>query len=371
MEKNQSSNSIIYNEKECSEIPLDSGSGDGPTVLDSPEKSLNSVQESPLNVGNSMNKDDNPLPFDEKVICTTGPQESLYNTYVSKTILSPGTKGLRPHLHSTCSFVVETLEVLDPDFSQIVENIATLRRSVELNLEIGSSNSEIEKALELALLDMNEAEKSELILCATKRKGKLRDQFIVPTPCIKCVIKLAKINNCNKPQKSSHFSHSNELLSILNASKEEKYLMALKEKSHGVDLFRNQQHVDAFHRFALGVKILLTIEADDLSPSHQSLLSTLCSNMAECQLKEDNPSNAISLCMRALQCDPCNVKALYRQASATWALGDADQADLLLKRLFELDPNNLSAKRLNCEVQDKIRKYKDEYSKMMKRIFKS
>ncbi|XP_034237990.1 70 kDa peptidyl-prolyl isomerase-like [Thrips palmi] len=310
-------------------------------------------------------------PFrEEELISKVIPQTTLYDTYVSKTILSPGIKGLRPHVHSTCTFVVESLELLDTDFSQVVKSNSMFSTNIDHNLELGSCNSEIDKALELVLLDMNEGERSEVILSATKREGKLRDQFILPVPCIKCVINLGKVTELPKHKKSS-LPSNNYLLSILNASTEEKLEMALNDKSCGVDLFKNERYVDAFHRFALGVKILLTVDMQELTPSLQTLLSTLCSNMAECQLKENNPTMAVSLCAKALHHDPSNVKALYRQASASWALGDTDQADLLLQRLLQLDPNNLSAKRLNCEVQVKIKKYKDEYSKMMKRIFSS
>lgn len=357
--ENCKSESVIYNEKEYEELLLTSGTG-SPSM----DKDKSPLHE---DVGNRINENEWPLSGKEKVTTETVHQASLFDTYVSKTILSPGTKGFRPQFHSSCAFVLESLELLDPDFSQVVEKNTLLRENVQLNLEIGSSNSEIDKALELVLLDMNEGERSEVILCATKRGGKLKDQVIQPGPCIRCVINLGRVTNLPKFTNSS--LNKNYLLSILNASTDDKYQLALNDKSCGIDLFRNGHYVDAFHRFSSGLKVLLTVETDDLSPSLQSLISTLCSNMAECQLKENNPSKAIPLCIRALDHDPCNVKALYRQASATWALGDTDQADSLLTRLLQLDPNNMAAQRLNCEVQVKIREYKDEYSKMMRRIF--
>lgn len=313
---------------------------------------------------------------DENLMATTVHSTSFHDKYVSsKRIMFPGSAGKRPHFLSSCTFILENVELLDLSFSEVLEKSVIFgksNRNNEVNLKIGSSNTELERALEFALLDMVEEERSEFILNTSQRSGKRVDEDVQTVPCLKCIIDLMKVDSIHE---SSNIA-VNSSYALSGATEEEKYCTALNEKALGVELFQQQRYVDAFYRFAAGAKVLLTSDCyllkveEDRRKNILSLFSVLCSNMAECQLRENNPSKAISLCQRALDHDPCNVKALYRQASAFWAVGDVDHADASLCRLFELDPNNQAAKRLASEVQIKIKSYEKEYTYMMKRIFR-
>ncbi|KAK3922956.1 Peptidyl-prolyl cis-trans isomerase [Frankliniella fusca] len=374
MENHSPAGSVRYDQKEYTEIILNS-STENPESENKSPKNPNTVYVS------SLDEDDNETPEECHHLCEeieipqTSPSVSLYDTYVSKTVLTPGLVGLRPHFHSVCKVFVEETILLNPAFEHVLEGGSVFSRESSnrntITIRIGSSDTELERALELALLNMNVAERSEVILSASDRTKKLRDKPVLPAPCVKCIINLkAASTSCDTNMEVAGDSS----LACLSSNEEEKYETALNDKNSGIELFKKQKFVDAFHRFAAGAKTLMTLdsivlEGKERNEEISTLYSTLCSNMAECQLKENNPTSAMILCKRALEHDPCNVKALYRQAVAAWTLGDVDQADSLLIHLLQLDPNNLAAKRIHKEVKDRLQIYEDEYSTMMKRIF--
>lgn len=340
---------------------------------DEPQNNPHAVQVS------SVDEDENELEeechhlCEEIEILQTNHHVNLYDRHVFKTTLSSGVIGCRPHNHSLCSFVIEDAILLNSSYAHVVERslVFSQWQKGTISIKIGSSSTELDRALEIALLDMYVAERSEIILSASNRSRKIRDQAVLPEPCIKCIVVLqsatsSRLTNLNIEEDSS--------LACLSANEEDKYETALAEKNCGVALFKKQQFVDAFHRFSAGAKILMTLDSFildgvEINKEISTLYSTLCSNMAECQLKENNPSHAIILCKKSLDHDPRNVKALYRQAVASWSLGDVEQADSLLIKLLEFDSRNLAAKRLHKEVKDKLKSYDDEYSRMMRRIF--
>ena len=318
-----------------------------------------------------------PYTCEEKSIPRTSHSLSLHDKYVSKRILTPGSAGKKPHFLSSCTFTVEEVLLLDSAFDDAFKNTVYLGKhnpNTEVELKLGSSSTELERALEYALFDMFVGERSEIVLHASQRSGKRKDEDVLTVPCLKCVIELRQVDNTCVS--SNTLASKNYLHTLSSASEEEKYCNALNDKTVGIELFKQLRYIDAFHRFASGAKLLLTSDsllleaAESQNKGIVSLFSVLCSNMAECQLKENNPTRAIALCQKALDNNPCNVKAMYRQASAFWAVGNVDQADLLLCRVLELEPNNSAAKRLKSEVQVKIKSYEEEYAKMMRRIFR-
>lgn len=316
-----------------------------------------------------------PYTWEERNIPITVPYTTMSEKYVSsKIVLSPGRKGSRPHFSSICALTIGSMELLSKSFDIIFNHSrfsASEEVSKDFNYQIGSSETELEKALEVALLDMFEGERSQFILHASDRRNKVRDEEVSPTPCLKCILHLKSV--VHTAVSSDH--QENCLLSLSNLSEERRCNIAIDEKAHGIDLFKKGHYVDAFHRFAWGCKVLMTCDSlllDDDTFRNKDVLnlySILCSNMAECQLKENNPTLAVSLCKKAIASQPGNLKALYRQAVASWTLGDVDQAQALLKQVLKLDPNNVAAKHLMKDVEVKIKEYSDKYSKMMKRIF--
>lgn len=374
MKSSGSSCSVTYGQKEYEEIVLNSSADKTSSHEEGRSNYPNTVHVS------SLEDEEEPCkesfdPCLEKEVLKTVPCASVFEKYVSsKIVLTQGSKGVRPKSHSVCTIVIHDTNVLDTSFLGTFQQCSPLYEknvNTETFVEIGSSDEELGRALELTLLNMYEGEKCQVLLHSSKRTKKLRDEIVLPVPCLRCTISLKQIQ---KPSGLIN-THATYFLSLLRASDETKCHIAVSEKLRGVELFKQGRHVDAFHRFATGVKILLTsdwflLEGTAEKNSNLSILySTLCSNMAECQLKENNLSLAISLCKKALVCNPSNVKALYRQALAAWNLGDVDQSALSLKHLLELDPNNIAAKQLEKEVQVKMKSYEVQYANMMKRIF--
>lgn len=348
------------------------------TVLNKPQEDLTDEEACNKKTSTSHSSQDPvkdwPYTF-EKNITITVPCLTMSEKYVSsKLVLCPGRKGSRPYVSSICALSIDSMELLSKSFDSIFYRSrfsAFEEASTDFNFQIGSSETELEKALEIALLDMFEGERSQIILHASNRENKVRDQEFSPTPCLKCILHLKSVVHTRVS--SDH--QENYLLSLSNLSEERRCKIAMDEKSHGIQLFKKGHYVDAFHRFSQGCKVLITCDSlllDDSTFKSKDVLnlySILCSNMAECQLKENNPTLAMSLCKKAIVSEPGNVKALYRQAFASWTLGDVDQAQALLKQVLKLDPNNVAAKNLSKDVQVKMKEYSDEYSRMMKRIF--
>ena len=95
-------------------------------------------------------------------------------------------------------------------------------------------------------------------------------------------------------------------------------------------------------------------------------LKLLCLlNLAACQLKTQDYSDAILSCHKALDIDTKNVKALFRRAQAYSRTADWENAKADLMEAIKLAPNN---KDLRNEL-DLLKKNMSEYKEKQKKMF--
>mmetsp|Transcript_26876 Transcript_26876/g.25739 ORF Transcript_26876/g.25739 Transcript_26876/m.25739 type:complete len:365 (+) Transcript_26876:21-1115(+) len=80
-------------------------------------------------------------------------------------------------------------------------------------------------------------------------------------------------------------------------------------------------------------------EDEDYSPLMEVYV-TCMNNMAACYLSMKEYTKAKEICVRILQNDPDNVKALLRGAKAALALHEYEECDMCLKSLALIDPSN-------------------------------
>lgn len=64
-----------------------------------------------------------------------------------------------------------------------------------------------------------------------------------------------------------------------------------------------------------------------------------------------------------------SIKGLFRRASALIKLNDLDKAAIDLKKIQELDPNNVEIEKLWKELKEKQQWFDDELKSKMKKMF--
>ncbi|RLN16059.1 peptidyl-prolyl cis-trans isomerase FKBP62-like [Panicum miliaceum] len=136
-------------------------------------------------------------------------------------------------------------------------------------------------------------------------------------------------------------------------SAHEKLEAAEKSKVAGNDLFK----IGKFQRAAKKYNKALNYINEDgqFEDEVEKLMKTVrvsCwLNHAACCLKLKDFAQAISLCSKVLETEPCNVKALYRRAQAYVESYDLELAKTDLRKALELDPNNKEVKLLQANLK--------------------
>ncbi|XP_057472830.1 uncharacterized protein LOC130761087 [Actinidia eriantha] len=131
--------------------------------------------------------------------------------------------------------------------------------------------------------------------------------------------------------------------SLESASDAESTLKALEEanyaKLEGNRLFRAGQYEEALSQYGLALQV-----APDM-PSSVEMLSMCHANRALCFLKLGKYEDTIKYCTKALELNPNYVKALLRRGEAHEKLEHFEEAIADLKKVVELDPSDVQARR--------------------------
>eukprot|EP00931_Biecheleriopsis_adriatica_P088439 TRINITY_DN62765_c0_g1_i1.p1 TRINITY_DN62765_c0_g1~~TRINITY_DN62765_c0_g1_i1.p1 ORF type:complete len:436 (-),score=61.68 TRINITY_DN62765_c0_g1_i1:18-1325(-) len=129
---------------------------------------------------------------------------------------------------------------------------------------------------------------------------------------------------------------------------------ALGRKAIGAQLFKDGRLELAFQRYSAVAKFLDYIDtlfADKDARLLAKDIKIACHlNRAACALKLGDPARAAICCTCVLAHIPHNVKALFRRASASIELGKYEEAARDLKRLLEIEPQNIESRRMLAKV---------------------
>lgn len=123
---------------------------------------------------------------------------------------------------------------------------------------------------------------------------------------------------------------------------------------------------------ALYKKAVFFIPAEDNGKRAEK--ATACrvackSNMAACCLKLEDYTECISLCEDVLAIDAGSAKALYRKSVALRGLGQAEEAEKILREAAEADPSNAAVKRQVDEIEWMRRKAQQTEKRMAQKMF--
>ncbi|XP_011305183.1 70 kDa peptidyl-prolyl isomerase-like [Fopius arisanus] len=279
---------------------------------------------------------------------------------IKKHVITHGALEAKPMDGSVCHLHIEDIQILPPnslDLSTL--NSEILSSKPDIIITINETLSQFDNQLEVAIRWMGEKEVARISIRLPAPDESSNDSIT-----IEFTATLTSHIPC-KP--------------IWTWSPKEKYNLAMKYKSMGVDLVRENRFKDAFHRFSKSTKLLISMEPmepdverpEELIMKIQELKTSLYNNMAMCQVKYNNQEHAIELCTKVLQRDEYNVKALYRRGCAYGALRDNEKAIEDLQRAAELEPDNTAVKEKLKIYREKFRLAKIQSDLMVKRMFKS
>ncbi|KAG7396226.1 hypothetical protein PHYBOEH_002606 [Phytophthora boehmeriae] len=153
--------------------------------------------------------------------------------------------------------------------------------------------------------------------------------------------------------------------------KPERMRMVTKNKEEGNELFRDGNHKHAAARYVKALthasKFFDLTEADQAEVNAIKL--SLYLNLAQCYLKMENYTRAVSNCQEALALDPKSVKALYRRAVAYEKENKLDLAADDIKQALNLAPQDRAVVKLDERVKLRLRRQLDKEKKMWGKAF--
>ncbi|KAF8007090.1 hypothetical protein BT93_K1173 [Corymbia citriodora subsp. variegata] len=97
---------------------------------------------------------------------------------------------------------------------------------------------------------------------------------------------------------------------------------------------------------------------DEEKSSANALRLSCYLNNAACKLRLGDYSGATKFCTKALDLDPCNIKAFYRRSQAYLKSSDFDKAEADINKALILQPDNRDVKLVLKELKDKQKEYK-------------
>ncbi|XP_050435027.1 uncharacterized protein LOC126842182 [Adelges cooleyi] len=173
--------------------------------------------------------------------------------------------------------------------------------------------------------------------------------------CVSCVIELLTITKGKDPSRSTD---------------NDKIVEAERHKKIGNDLFKQKRPVDAFHRFNKAIRLVIFLhDPQALLKDWNLLYTSLCNNMAACQLEFNNYEYAKQLLDKVLATDKENIKALMRRCRASAELKMYDRTLADAKSVLAVEPNNAVGKKYEEIAVEALRLQNVNYKNMVKKMF--
>ncbi|XP_075682064.1 sperm-associated antigen 1 [Rhinoderma darwinii] len=158
----------------------------------------------------------------------------------------------------------------------------------------------------------------------------------------------------SKTVKNPTATQIKKTVETMGISPEQKRFLAEREKEKGNEAFRSRDYDEAISYYSRSISV---------SPS-----AAAYNNRAQAEIKLKNWHNALNDCEQALDLEPDNVKALLRRAFVNKNLRNFQAATKDLKTVLLCEPENPTAKKVLCEVDELLQKEKDETPKKGRRI---
>jgi len=126
----------------------------------------------------------------------------------------------------------------------------------------------------------------------------------------------------------------------------EALLQAMNHKEEGNNHFKSGDLISAARSYRHGTTLLKNLNQGNTGDEQvKQLIISLQTNLSMVCFKQNKHKMSRDVASKALEVDDQNVKALYRRAVASRAMGDVDAARADLKEALKLDPANTAVKK--------------------------
>ncbi|XP_034029742.1 sperm-associated antigen 1 [Thalassophryne amazonica] len=136
---------------------------------------------------------------------------------------------------------------------------------------------------------------------------------------------------------------------------QEKLILATREKEKGNEAFRAKDYEEAVVYYSRSLSIMPTVAAFN--------------NRAQTYINLKQWHSAIGDCQRVLELEPGNLKAMLRRANVHKQMGNFQMAAADLRTMLSEEPQNAAARKLQTEVEEKMRKQVIRNQSKAKKIF--
>mmetsp|Transcript_9425 Transcript_9425/g.13519 ORF Transcript_9425/g.13519 Transcript_9425/m.13519 type:complete len:348 (-) Transcript_9425:798-1841(-) len=148
----------------------------------------------------------------------------------------------------------------------------------------------------------------------------------------------------------------------------EALLQAMNHKEDGNNHFKSGDLISAARSYRHGTTLLKNLNQGNTGDDQvKQLIISLQTNLSTVCFKQNKHKMSRDVASKALEVDNQNVKALYRRAVASRAIGDVDAARADLKQAYKLDPTNTAVKKellaIKKSLEDLKKKEKARLSK--------
>ncbi|KAM8939998.1 peptidyl-prolyl cis-trans isomerase D [Pelodytes ibericus] len=143
-------------------------------------------------------------------------------------------------------------------------------------------------------------------------------------------------------------------------------------KNIGNSFFKSQNWEMAIKKYNKALRYVESckdVTGDDNIAKLDPIAVSCNLNIAACKLKISDFRAAIESCHEALEIDPSNTKALYRQAQGWQGLKDYEQALVDLKKAHELTPDDKAISSEILRVKHRIKEQKEKEKAVYAKMF--
>ncbi|XP_059194522.1 sperm-associated antigen 1 [Centropristis striata] len=298
------------------------------------------------------------------------------------SVLRSGDEGIYPHLIKFCE---SHLEKLDPrsralrkenpvataaslsndEWSQIVDELKTwqeetkktetlLKQTSVFNDLVNNNMPPIRGSNCSVPLSQNSVpvEKRNSSKCPLPRDYQEWDKFDVEKEC-KSIEGLLVQNDPSVIINTGHPKIKTKVDASL-LTEQEKFLLANREKDKGNDAFRANDYEEAVAYYSRSLSIVPTVAAYN--------------NRAQAEIKLKHWHSAMRDCLRVLELEPSNIKALLRRATVHDHMGNFQMAAEDLRAVLRAESQNAAASQLLSETEKKIKECQPEQQSKGKKI---
>ena len=150
----------------------------------------------------------------------------------------------------------------------------------------------------------------------------------------------------------------------------EALLQALNHKDEGNNHFKSGDLISAARSYRHGTTLLKNLNQNNTGDDQvKQLIISLQTNLSMVCFKQNKHKMSRDVAAKALEVDSKNVKALYRRAVASRAMGDIDAARSDLREALKLDPTNTAVKKELLLIKKSLEDQKQKEKARLQKAF--